>query len=69
MVNGNTLIWYGADIDPTTLKAKNPQTYTLVEADSTPEANSLAVLEVQMGHYPAYRALPVNTLFGEVPGR
>jgi hypothetical protein len=67
--NGNTLVWYGADIDPTTLKAKNPQTYTLVEADASPEAHTLAVLDVQMGNYPAYRALPVNTLFGEVPGK
>jgi hypothetical protein len=67
--NGDTLIWYGADIDPTTLKAKNPQTFTLVEADASPEAAALAVLDMQIpGSTPVYRALAVKTLFGEVPG-
>jgi hypothetical protein len=68
--NGNTIVWFGADIDPTTLKAKSPQTYTLVEADASPEAGALAVLDVQIppGTGFPYRALPVETLFGEVPG-
>ncbi|HXP86539.1 MAG TPA: hypothetical protein VN841_17555 [Bryobacteraceae bacterium] len=67
--NGNTIVWFGTDIDPTTLKPKNPQTYTLVEADANPEANALAVLDVQIppGTGFPYRALPVETLFGEVP--
>lgn len=68
--NGNTLVLYGADFDPTTLKAKNPQTFTLVEADANPEAGAVAVLDMLVpGNSPVYRALPVNTLFGEVPGR
>jgi hypothetical protein len=68
LANGNTLVWYGADIDPTTLRAKNPQTFTLVEADASPEAAALAVLDMQIpGNIPVYRALPVETLFGEVP--
>jgi len=67
--NGNTLVWYGADIDPKTLAAKNPQTLTLVEADASPEASAVAALDVQTpGNSPAYRAVPVETLFGEVPG-
>jgi uncharacterized protein (TIGR03437 family) len=67
--NGNTIVWFGADIDPTTLKPKTPQTYTLVEADANPEAGALAVLDVQIppGTAFPYRALPVETLFGEVP--
>ncbi|MGI8743242.1 MAG: aryl-sulfate sulfotransferase [Bryobacteraceae bacterium] len=66
--NGNTIVWFGADIDPTTLKAKSPQTYTLVEADASPEAGAVAVLDVQIppGTGFPYRALPVETLFGEV---
>ena len=69
LANGNTMVWFGADIDPTTLKAKSPQTYTLVEADAGPEAGALAVLNVQIppGTAFPYRALPVETLFGEVP--
>jgi hypothetical protein len=68
LANGNTLVWYGADIDPTTLKAKNPQTFTLVEADASPEAAALAVPDMQIpGNIPVYRALPVETVFGEVP--
>jgi hypothetical protein len=67
--NGNTLVWFGADIDPTTLAAKNPQTFTLVEADASPEASTLAVMDMQIpGNSPVYRALPVTTLFGEIPG-
>ena len=68
--NGNTLVWYGADIDPTTLQLKNPETFTLVEADASPEAAALAVLDVQIapGNGQVYRALPVEMLFGEVPG-
>ncbi|MDQ2945458.1 MAG: hypothetical protein M3Y27_05860 [Acidobacteriota bacterium] len=67
--NGNTIVWFGADIDPTTLKVKSPQTYTLVEADASPEAGTVAVLDVQIppGTGFPYRALPVETLFGEVP--
>jgi hypothetical protein len=67
--NGNTIVWFGADIDPTTLVPKSPQTYTLVEADASPEAGAVAVLDVQIppGTGFPYRALPVETLFGEVP--
>jgi hypothetical protein len=67
--NGNTIVWFGADIDPTTLLPKSPQTYTLVEADASPEAGAVAVLDVQIppGTGFPYRALPVETLFGEVP--
>jgi hypothetical protein len=69
--NGNTIVWFGADIDPTTLLPKSPQTYTLVEADASPEAGAVAVLDVQIppGTAFPYRALPLETLFGEVPGR
>jgi hypothetical protein len=68
--NGNTLILFGADADPTALLVKNPQTFTLVEADARPEAGALAVLDVQIppGNGQVYRAIPVETLFGEVPG-
>jgi len=67
--NGNTMVWFGADIDPTTLVPKSPQTYTLVEADTNPEAGAVAVLDVQIppGTAFPYRALPLATLFGEVP--
>jgi hypothetical protein len=68
--NGNTIVLFGADIDPTTLAAKNPQTFTLVEADANSQAGSVAVLDFQMpGANPVYRALPVNSLFGEIPER
>jgi hypothetical protein len=67
--NGNTLVLFGADIDPTTLLARTPQTFTLVEADASPEAGAVAVLDMQTpGNSTVYRALPVETLFGEVPG-
>src|SRR5262249_9838558 len=68
--NGNTLVWFGADIDPATLLAKNPQTFTLVEADASREAVALAVLDMQIpqGTGAVYRVLPAKTLFGEVPG-
>jgi hypothetical protein len=70
LANGNTIVWFGADIDPTTVKAKSPQTYTLVEADASPEAVAVAVLDVQIppGTGFPYRALPVETLFGELAG-
>ena len=70
LANGNTIVWFGADINPATLAPKSPQTYTLVEADSSPEANAVAVLDVQIppGTAFPYRALPVDTLFGEVSG-
>jgi len=68
--NGNTIVWYGADTDPVTLQQKTPATFTLVEADANPEAKALAVLNVQIpGNSAVYRALPVNTLFGEVEGK
>jgi len=68
--NGNTIVLFGADIDPTSLQPKSPQIFTLVEADSSPEAAAVAVLDFQMpGATPVYRALPVTTLFGEVIGR
>jgi Arylsulfotransferase (ASST) len=68
--NGNTLVWYGADIGPTTLLGKNPPTFTLVEADASREANALSVLDMQTpGNAQIYRAMPLETLFGEVPAR
>jgi hypothetical protein len=68
--NGNTLVWFGADTDPTTLVGKNPQIFTLIEADTRPEASALAVLDVQIpGNAAIYRAFPLNTLFGEVAGK
>jgi hypothetical protein len=68
--NGNTLVLFGADIDPNTLAAKSPQTFTLVEADHAASANVLAVLDIQMpGGNQIYRALPVDSLFGETAGR
>ena len=63
--NRNTIVWFGADVDPTTLKPKSPQTYTLVEADASPEAGAVAVLDVQIPpgtgfpHY-EFSALPVD---------
>ena len=64
--NGNTLALFGSDIDPATLAAKRPQTFTLVEADANPEAVASAVLDMQIPGAPiVYRATPVNTLFGE----
>lgn len=68
--NGDTIVLFGADIDTATLAAKSPQTFTLVEADAKPQANSVAVLDFQMpGANPVYRALPVESLFGEVSGK
>src|ERR1041384_3878802 len=67
--NGNTIVLFGADIDPASLQPKNPQTFTLVEADSGPEAAAVAVMDFQMpGATPVYRGLPVTTFFGEVAG-
>ena len=64
--NGNTLVLFGSDIDPATLAARSPQTFTLVEADANPEAGASAVLDMQIPGAPiVYRATPVNTLFGE----
>lgn len=62
---------FGADTDPTTLATKNPETFTLVEADANSEASAVAVLDMQIppGNGQIYRALPVKTLFGEVPGK
>lgn len=69
--NGNTLVLFGADIDPLTLLAKSPETFTLVEADASPQAVALAILDMQVppGNGQIYRALPVSTLFGEVAGK
>ncbi len=64
--NGNTLVLFGADVDPSTLAVRNPQTFTLVEADASPEAAAVAVLDMLIpGSAVVYRALPVRTLFGE----
>jgi hypothetical protein len=64
---------FGANTDPTTLLSKNPQTFTLVEADANTEAGAVAVLDIQIPLSPGtgqiYRALPVEALFGEVPGK
>ena len=60
------------DFDPTDTEAKNPQTFTLLDADENPEAGAVAVLDMLVpgsGQFPVYRALPVNSLVGEVPGR
>jgi hypothetical protein len=66
--SGNTLVLFGRDTDPTTLGPRNPQTFTLVEADANAEAGASAVLDFQIPGAPiVYRALPVNTLFGEMP--
>jgi hypothetical protein len=66
--NGNTLVLFGSDIDPVTLVAKNPQTFTLVEADSSPEAQALAVLDMKIPGEPiVYRVVPVTSIFGESP--
>src|SRR5581483_10862844 len=66
--NGNTLVLFGSDIDPVTLAAKNPQTFTLVEADSSPQAQALAVIDIKVPGDPIlYRAVPVVTIFGESP--
>ena len=66
--NGNSLVLFGADVDPTTLLVRDPQTFTLVEADASPEAAAVAVLDIQIpGNFPIYRALAVETLFGEFP--
>jgi hypothetical protein len=69
--NGNTLVLFGVEIDPVALVPKNPQTFTLVEADSTPEARAAAILDFQIppGIGQVYRVLPVPTLFGEVAAR
>jgi hypothetical protein len=68
LANGNTLVLFGADIDPATLLVKDPQTFALVEADASPEGAALAVLDMQIqGNFPIYRVLPVQTLFGETP--
>jgi hypothetical protein len=68
--NGNTLVWYGADIDPATLLVHSPETFTLVEADASAEARAVGVLDVQIPPYNGqiYRALPVTSLFGETAG-
>ena len=64
--NGNTLVLFGSDTNPATLTARSPQTFTLVEADANPEAGPSAVLDMQIPGAPiVYRAIPVNTLFGE----
>ena len=68
--NGNTLVLFGTDVDPVTLSAKNPQTFTLVEADADPQAGAVAVLDMQVPIEPIiYRPLAVKNLFGEVPGK
>jgi Arylsulfotransferase (ASST) len=64
--NGNTLVLFGADVDPATLAVKDPQTFTLVEAGAESDSKPVAVLDMKIpGNSPVYRALPVETLFGE----
>ncbi|MBV9038151.1 MAG: aryl-sulfate sulfotransferase [Acidobacteriaceae bacterium] len=66
--NGHTLVLFGADVDPATLAVKAPQTFTLIEADAAPQARPLAVLDMDLPtNFVVYRALPVETLFGESP--
>jgi hypothetical protein len=68
--NGNTLVLFGRDVDPGTLRARGPQTFTLVEADTKSDAGAVAVLNMQLPGEPLiYRALPLATLFGEVVAR
>jgi len=68
--NGNTLILFGRDVDPGTLRARGPQTFTLVEADANSDAAAVAVLDMQLPGEPlVYRAVPLKTLFGEVVAR
>ena len=68
--NGNTLVLFGADIDLETQLPRLPQTFTLVEANSSSETSPIAVLDMQIpGSFPIYRALRVDTLFGESPGK
>jgi arylsulfotransferase ASST len=55
--NGNTLVMFGADTNPTTLLTRNPQTFTVVEADASPEAGALAV--------PGDRAVTWGSIFFE----
>ena len=68
--NGNTLVLFGRDVDPSTLRARTPQTFTLVEADANSDAAAVAVLDMQLPGEPLiYRAVPLKTLFGEVVAR
>ncbi len=65
--NGNRIIWFGADIDPTTLKVKSPQTYTLVEADASSEAGAVARgpgRADSSGNWLSCRALPLERSSG-----
>jgi hypothetical protein len=68
--DGNTLVLFGRDFDPGAMRVRTPQTFTLVEADTNPDAAPLAVLDMQLPGEPlVYRAVPLKTLFGEVVGR
>ena len=45
--------------DPTTLLQKNPPTFTIVEADASPEATALVVLDMKTpGNAVVYRQPP-----------
>jgi hypothetical protein len=68
--DGNTLVLFGRDFDPGSMRARSPQTFTLIEADAKSEAEALGVLDMQLPGEPiVYRALPLKTLFGEVIAR
>ena len=65
--NGNTLVLFGTDFDPATLRPRSPQVFSLVEADRSREASAVATLDMVIPGAPiVYRALPVQSLFGEV---
>jgi hypothetical protein len=68
--NGNTLVLFGRDFDPGGMRARSPQTFTLIEVDAKSEAEALGVLDMQLPCEPlVYRAVPLKTLFGEVIAR
>jgi hypothetical protein len=68
LANGNTLVLFGSDVNPSTLIVNDPQTFTLVEAGATRDGQALATLDIRIpGNVPIYRALPLDMLFGEVP--
>jgi hypothetical protein len=64
--NGNTLVLFGTDFDPATLRPRSPQVFSLVEANSNREAFSVATLDMIIPGAPImYRATPIRSLFGE----
>lgn len=67
LANGNTLVLFGTDFDPATLRPRTPQVFSLVEADASREAAAAAALDMTIPGAPiVYRASPIQSLFGEV---